>query len=200
MTWSRRWVRAALGVAALAALVGIGVTLAQSGGSGGLPNGPATKDQVLRGRYLVTAVASCADCHGGHSPADPAWLAGYNPKSNPEGEFQVGPATVYAKNITPDKATGIGDWTPQQIFTVLKTGHDDQGEILCPPMPWPNFRNLTDADRWAIVAYVTHVKPVSNQVPDPVGPNNTPVDCAQFYPPQLPPLPPYPAPQETAVQ
>lgn len=177
----------------------IGAVIAQ-GSSGGFPNGPATEDQVLRGRYIVTAVASCADCHGGHGPGAPGWLAGYDPKDNPQGMFQVGPATVYALNITPDPDTGIGNWTPQQIFTALRDGIDDEGKMLCPPMPWPVFHNMSDEDRWAVVAYLKHVKPVSHEVPQPAMPDGGPVDCASFYPPQMPPLPAFPAASEVGVQ
>lgn len=167
---------------------------------GGLPNSPATQAQVLRGRYLVTASAACADCHAGQDPANPAWLAGYQ-EGNRQAMFQVGSYTIYAPNITPDKETGIGDWSPAQIYRALEQGLDDEGNILCPPMPWPAYRNLTAEDRWAIVAYLKSIKPVSNKVPDATGTDVTPGKhpaCSQFYT-NLKPLSPYPAGNEIAV-
>src|SRR5438128_2725598 len=59
----------------------------------GLPNGPATQEQVLRGRLLVVASA-CASCHNGgkNDPSDPKWLANYE-------TFQIGPFKTYAANL-----------------------------------------------------------------------------------------------------
>src|SRR5207244_4000873 len=84
----------------------------------GLPNGPATQEQVLRGRLLVVASA-CASCHNGgkNDPSDPKWLANYE-------TFQIGPFKTYAANLTPDAATGIGMQTDRQIFNALRYGLD----------------------------------------------------------------------------
>src|SRR3954452_3256544 len=64
----------------------------------GLPNGPATAAQVLRGRYLVTTSA-CASCqsHDVVDPNDPKWLAGYLTTQRDQ-PFQIGPFKTYAKN------------------------------------------------------------------------------------------------------
>src|SRR5438046_2529403 len=75
---------------------------AQTPSPSGLPNGPATNAQVLRGRYLVTSV-SCTDCHsqGLDDPNEPNWLAGYV-TGGTSGVFQIGPFKTYSKNLTPD--------------------------------------------------------------------------------------------------
>jgi mono/diheme cytochrome c family protein len=176
-----------------------------SANQGGLPGSTATQDQIVHGRYIVTTQGDCAGCHnrGDDNPNDPNWLAGYiqSPTLNPgdNGKFQVGPFTVLAANITPDTATGIGNWTPQDIFNALRNGHDPAGHVLCPPMPWPTFRNMTDSDLWSIVAYLKSIKPVSNAVPAPTGPGvpaGQEADCSIFYT-HLEPLPPFPAANET---
>lgn len=202
-----------LGLGCLAAVGALGVWGCSDTGSsgvnvGGLPGGPATAAQISRGRYVITAQADCAGCHsvGGNNPNDPNWLAGYiaNPAINPTGagKFQIGPFTTYAANLTPDAATGLGNWTAPQIYNALKTGHDPAGNFLCPPMPWPTFRNMSDSDLWSIVAYLQSIKPVSNQVPEDTGPG-TPAgqhpDCSSFYA-NLQPLPPYPAGNEMQVR
>lgn len=172
----------------------------QSEQSPGLPNGPATQAQILHGRYLVTSVG-CADCHnrGTDDPNDPHWLAGYMPNPANAGKFQIGRDTIYARNLTPDPTTGLGNWTIQQIHDVFTTGKDKDGNYLCPPMPWPEFRNMTDQDIWSIVAYLKSIKPVVNQVPEDVDNLGHAVDCGQFYPPTMPPLPAYPAANEVEV-
>lgn len=157
----------------------------------GLPTGQATLNQVTRGRYLVTSVG-CSDCHnrGKDDPTDPQWLAGFI-AGTPGQPFVIGPFMTYPSNLTPDAATGIGNFTDRQIFNALRFGLDPedtpdmtitsttpgQGNFpatphyLAPPMPWPAFRHFTDEDTWAIVAYIKHgIKPVSNAVPDSQGP------------------------------
>jgi hypothetical protein len=184
----------------------------------GLPNGPATSDQVLHGRYIVTS-NGCIDCHsqGIDDPNNPNWLAGFV-TGGTTGSFQIGPFKTYAKNLTPDVATGIGMHTERQIFNALRYGlaPDDtpdgvitstvpgQGNFpatphyLAPPMPWPAIRNMSDDDLWAIVAYLKHgIKPVSNAVPDSQAP---PDFWASSYTPNKIgpyPLPAYPAGNET---
>ena len=184
----------------------VAVNVAGTGFSPGLPNGTATQAQVLRGRYMVIA-ADCAGCHSpaGASPASPYWLSGYmmDAQLNPtnQGTFKIGPYTTYAANLTPDSATGLGSWSAQDIFNALRTGKDKSGMYLSPPMPWPNFRNMTDDDLWSIAAYLQSIKPVSNMVTMATGPG-VPVggmpDWTSFYA-TLQPLPPYPAGNEIPV-
>ncbi|MBV9864896.1 MAG: hypothetical protein JO316_06070 [Abitibacteriaceae bacterium] len=152
-----------------------------------IPGTTATLAQVTRGRVLVTSLG-CADCHnrGNDNPSDPHWMAGYLP-GTPGQPFQVGPFQTFPANLTPDATTGIGQETDRQIYNALKFGLDPsttpsvvitthtpgtdhfpaQPHYLAPPMPWPSFRHLPDADLWAIVAYLKHgIKPVQNKVPD----------------------------------
>ncbi|KAM3095091.1 c-type cytochrome [Phormidesmis sp. 146-35] len=157
----------------------------------------ANPSLVRRGRYLVTGVTHCADCHSaGKTPNDPSWLSGYR-LGSPEGAFPIAPnTTVYASNLTPDQETGIGSWTPQQVFASLRHGQDNEGKTLCPPMPWDYLRSLTDRDTWAIVAYLKNgIKPVNNPVPENIGPGGMPPDFAPLYE-GLKPLPAYPGANE----
>jgi hypothetical protein len=183
----------------------------------GLPNGPATFDQVASGRSLVTG-AGCDGCHshGKDDPNDPKWLSGYLGGTD-SGSFSIGPFKTYAKNLTPDMNTGIGMHTDRQIFNALRFGlapdhtpdvaitstTPGQGnfpampDYLAPPMPWTAFRNFSDAELWSIVAYLKHgIKPVANMVPDSQGP---PDNWASSYTPDKVgpyPLPAYPAGNE----
>ena len=183
----RRRIQVAVTVAGLAG-VGILAVAPGCGGSGtDLPSGRTNMSQVLRGRQLVFQ-SGCSDCHAGgvENPSSATWLAGYTgPATTPgPGSFQVGPFWVYAANITPDVATGLGGVTDRQVYNALKFGLDPSftpsvvitgttpgaGNFPATPhylmvMPWPSFRNMSDDDLWAIVAYVKHgIKAVSNAV------------------------------------
>jgi len=180
----------------------------------GLPNGPATQAQIEHGRYLVLA-AGCGYCHTPSgvpdNPNDPLWLSGYNanvtgvgmggmmggtaamgslmPMLGGMGMFMAFPA-----NITPDPDTGIGTWSAAQIFTALRTGRDDEGQYLRPPMPWPAYREFADSDLWAIAAYIKSIKAVKNEVPDFAPP--IPIDWNAYYAALPPAFPAYPGKNE----
>jgi hypothetical protein len=73
-------------------------------------------------------------------------------------------------NITPDKKTGIGSWTPEQIVKAIQVGERPDGRILAPIMPWHAFATLTADDAMAIAAFLQSLNPVSNQIPGPFKP------------------------------
>ena len=131
---------------------------------------PATADeaQVTRGEYLVT-IGGCNDCH------TPGYFFGNPDMSRYLGGSDVGfeipgLGVFVGRNITPDKETGIGNWTSEQILTALQTGVRPDGRTLAPIMPWHALAQLTEDDAKAIVAFLQSVKPVSNQVPGPFKP------------------------------
>src|SRR4051812_1800626 len=81
---------------------------------------PATAD-VARGRYLAI-LGDCAGCHTRPHGAVFAGGLGFN--------AQFG--TVYSTNITPDKDTGIGNWTAGQFYRALHEGVAADGRHLYP--------------------------------------------------------------------
>ncbi len=144
-------------------IAGCGGSDSKVSASVGLPSGKATMEQVAMGRVLV-ASSGCGDCHGqgSNNPASANWLSGYH-TGDQIGIFQLGPATtVYAANITPDMTNGLGSFSDQSIYNALKFGFDPMSpaggpqEYLAPVMPWASFRHKSDADLWAIVAYLKH--------------------------------------------
>jgi hypothetical protein len=76
--------------------------------------------------------------------------------------------------MTPDKKTGLGSWTNEQIVTAIRTGKRPDGRMLAPIMPYNDFANLTKEDALAIVAYLKSLPPISNKVPGPFGPSDKP--------------------------
>jgi mono/diheme cytochrome c family protein len=131
---------------------------------------PAMADDaaIARGEYLVT-IGGCNDCH------TPGYFFGKPDMSRFLGGTDVGfeipgLGVFVGRNITPDKETGIGSWTPEQIVTAIQTGERPDGRILAPIMPWHAFANLTTDDAMTIAAFLQSVEPVSNQVPGPFKP------------------------------
>jgi mono/diheme cytochrome c family protein len=124
--------------------------------------------QIKRGEYLVT-IGGCNDCH------TPGYFFGKPDMSRFLGGSDVGfeipgQGVFVGRNITPDKETGIGSWTPEQIVAAIQTGERPDGRILAPIMPWHAFAHLTADDATAIAALLQSVKPVGNQVPGPFKP------------------------------
>ena len=143
-----------------------------------------------RGQYLVS-VMGCNDCHTplkmgpkGPEPDMSRFLTGHPeqigplPSAKSQGPWLwagaatntafAGPWGVsYAANLTPDRNTGLGIWTEDMFVRAIRTGrHMGTSREILPPMPWPAFRNATDADLKSIYAYLRTLKPVVNHVPD----------------------------------
>jgi mono/diheme cytochrome c family protein len=73
---------------------------------------------------------------------------------------------VYSTNITPDRQTGIGTWTDEQIVTAIRLGRRPNGDRLIPVHPYPVFNGMAEGDLRALVAYLRTV-PAVNQANQP---------------------------------
>jgi mono/diheme cytochrome c family protein len=147
---------------------------------------------VARGKYLVT-IASCHDCH------TPGYFLGKPDMARYLGGSDVGfelpgMGTFVGPNLTPDKETGLGNWTDKQVIAAIQKGERPDGRMLAPIMPYHGFANLTAADVQAIVAFLRSIPPVQHKVAGPFGPTQTPdVFVMKVVPPGTPPTPPPPA-------
>lgn len=108
--------------------------------------GPA---DVARGKYIFGAAAGCG-CH-----TEPKGEANAGGKKF-EGPF----GTVYAPNITPDRETGIGGWTDEQIITAIRSGRRPDGERILPVHPFTSFNGMAEGDLEALVVFLRTVPPV----------------------------------------
>jgi mono/diheme cytochrome c family protein len=116
---------------------------------------------VARGRHLAYGPAHCADCH--YSAADKEKAAKGEPVALSGGyAFNLPIASIYAKNITPDKETGIGNMTDAEIARLLRYGVRPDGTAVFDFMP---FHNLSDEDMTAVVSFLRSQQPVRNKVP-----------------------------------
>ena len=84
----------------------------------------------------------------------------------------VGPWGIsFAANLTPDKATGLGGWTEEMFIKTIRTGkHLGTGRQILPPMPWPNYAQMSDDELKSMFAYLRSLPPVKNLVPQPIPP------------------------------
>jgi hypothetical protein len=81
----------------------------------------------------------------------------------------------FARNLTPDKETGLGTWTEAMFIKALRTGKDmGEGRPILPPMPWEDIGQLTDSDLHAIFTYLQSLKPIKNAIHDPIPPAAAP--------------------------
>ena len=128
--------------------------------------GSATAQTLVeRGAYLVNAVMVCDGCH------TPRGKSGFIMEKRFSGGSQVWdtPAyTVRGTNITPDRETGIGAWSDDEIRRSLTEGIHRHGRPLAPQMPFALYKILTPRDLNALVAYMRTIAPVRNEVQPPV--------------------------------
>lgn len=115
----------------------------------------ATPQRLDRGRYLANSLTGCLDCH---SPRD--WSKHGAPIiAGKEGSGAIFPANglpgrIVAPNITPDRETGIGNWSDDQIGRAIREGIGHDGRALFPIMPYAKFRAMSDEDLASIVVYL----------------------------------------------
>ncbi|MCZ4313312.1 c-type cytochrome [Comamonadaceae bacterium G21597-S1] len=185
---------AAAGTAGFLLLAGATPALAQSAvGKSAAQAASMSKDElVARGKYIVST-SGCHDCHtpwhigpNGPEPDMRRALSGHPqamvmppaPKL-PEGPWLVvtaatntafaGPwGVTFTANLTPDGESGLGKWTAKDFIVTIRTGlRMGRGREILPPMPYPVYNNMTDADLTAVFTYLQSIPAIPNKVPEP---------------------------------
>jgi hypothetical protein len=126
---------------------------------------PAERVIAERGHYLVT-IGSCADCHSTPGPNGPdiehMYLAG-GMKTQ-----RKGLGTHISINLTPDKDTGVSNWSDEDLKRVWRNGLAPDGrQIPGHLMPWPAYSHWTDEDLHAVIVYLRHVPAIVHAIPKP---------------------------------
>ena len=142
-------------------------TLLACGGASALAQGTP----LDRGRYLVTTIMACGNCHT-PKDAEGRAIAGKELSGGGVG-FDIPPYAGFTANITPDKETGIGAWTDDEIKRAITHGErpnrgPNAGKPLAPMMASNFFKALLPKDLDAIVVYLRSLPPVRNVVAAPV--------------------------------
>jgi mono/diheme cytochrome c family protein len=115
----------------------------------GVPPSLANESVVKRGEYLAHA-ADCVECHTAKGGRE---FAGGFAITLPFG-------TLWSTNITPDKDTGIGNYSDADFLNAIHRGIRRDGRPLYPAMPYASYTYMIDADALAIKAYLFSLKPV----------------------------------------
>jgi mono/diheme cytochrome c family protein len=121
---------------------------------------------VERGSYLVNSILTCGNCH---TPRGPGGVFDMSKQlSGGPQTFDTPAFTVKGANITPDKETGLGNWSAEDIKRALLEGKRPNGTQLAPIMPYAFYKVFIPGDLDAVVAYLRSVPAVSNKVQAPV--------------------------------
>lgn len=147
----KRWIWWFVGVVLGVAAVIVVTRLRSSADTPGrpMPAPPPLAQSVSRGAYLARA-GNCAACH---TERGGALFAGGRAIDTPFG-------TVYAGNLTPDAATGIGAWSREDFWQALHEGRAPGGHLLTPAFPYPNYTMIARDDADAIYDYLRSLPPV----------------------------------------
>ncbi len=127
--------------------------LAIAGGVPALAQAAGNQSDIAAGKYLAAA-GDCAACHTAPGGAP---FAGGVVINTPFGK-------LLGSNITPDQATGIGNWSDDQFVAAVKYGVGHNGARLYPGMPYIYFNKVPAADLVKIHIYLESLPPVSNRI------------------------------------
>ncbi|MDZ4748344.1 MAG: cytochrome c [Saprospiraceae bacterium] len=125
---------------------------------------PPITNKVAFGKYLSTGKVECFGCH---SPSfetmnimepekTPGYFSGGNAMPNLEGTI------IHTRNLTPDKATGLGNWTEEQFIKAVRFGQRDGKPALRYPMV--PYSAMTDEEASTVWAYLQTLPAIANDV------------------------------------
>ena len=125
----------------------------------------ASPARIARGKYIYLL----SDCDGCHSPVN-RQLYDNPPVEGLQAAGQLfpdptAPGRIVVSNITPDRETGIGNWTDGEKIRAIREGISRDGHMLFPIMPYPHFRHMSEDDVQSLVAYLNTLPPVRNSLP-----------------------------------
>ena len=111
--------------------------------------------QIERGQYLAR-VGNCIACHSARGSAP---MAGGRRIDTPFG-------SVFSSNLTPDSATGLGQWSTDDFWQALHHGRSRNGRLLVPAFPYNHTSVITREDSDALLAWLQSL-PAVQQSPTP---------------------------------
>ena len=123
---------------------------------------PDENNAVEYGRYLV-GIIGCYHCHSQKARTlnylEPektkGYLTGGMKLKDPQGKRLYGP------NLTPEKETGIGNFSLEDFTKAVREGIIPSGRRLSPPMP--KFTHLTDKQVHAVYTYLQQLPPMHHK-------------------------------------
>lgn len=120
---------------------------------------------IERGRYISEHVAHCQECH------TPRKITGTLDRSLNLAGNKDGIDGEVSSNITPDKETGIGDWTEEEIVSLLQTGFKPNFDnvqgimaMVIDGVSEGGYKDMSKEDALAVARYLKSIPPVVHQV------------------------------------
>jgi mono/diheme cytochrome c family protein len=120
-----------------------------------------------RGKYLVEGILTCGNCHTPRGPKGVLDKSRLH-SGGPQPVWDTAEYTVRPTNITPDRETGIGTWSADDVKRGIRDGKRPNGQQLSPQMPYGFYKIFTPSDLDAVVTYVLAQPAVTNKVAPPV--------------------------------
>jgi hypothetical protein len=125
---------------------------------------PAERAIAEHGRYIVMT-NGCIGCHAVGTTQGPdltRYLGGGAV------QFHSPLGTFVSRNLTPDKDTGLGRRSDEEVKRVLRSGVFADGHVVSASvMPWASFSNWSEEDRHAVLVYLRHLPPIRHATPEP---------------------------------
>jgi mono/diheme cytochrome c family protein len=116
----------------------------------------SSAELIAKGEYLARA-GDCVVCHTG--PGERPFSGGLK-MATPLGN-------IFTTNITPDKETGIGDYSYEDFERAIRRGIARDGHRLYPAMPYPSYARITDDDVRALYAFFLESVPPARRPNSP---------------------------------
>ena len=136
-----------------------------SSGGGGAATALSVPDDGTAGAKAINT-RNCGKCH--NEAGQPPLSGRTTPLTSNEVPNLPADVKLYPPNLTPDKDTGLGNWTDGQIKLAIQNGVDNEGLSLCPQMQ--HYTTMPDEEANAIVAYLKAMQPVKKSIPSSVCP------------------------------
>ena len=125
-----------------------------------------TPERLARGRYLVNGIGECFACHGPYESNAPGWPPVRGKEGSGLENFSSETPGLVAANLTPDRETGIGNWTDDMLARAIREGVGHDGRLLHPTvMPYEFYRSMSDEDLASVIVYLRSIPAIRNALP-----------------------------------
>jgi mono/diheme cytochrome c family protein len=118
---------------------------------------PSRADAVAYGAYVAGPLGHCMECH---TPMLPGGRRDVSRIGAGGQEFHGPWGGSVAANLTSSRESGLGAWSDAEIERAIRTGVSRNGRALFPPMGFAYYRNISETDMAALIAYLRSLPPV----------------------------------------
>ncbi len=116
------------------------------------------------GEYLASHASTCVGCHTPRNPSNGQFDL-TRPYAGGLFPFPEEGFSTTGSNLTPDRATGIGDWSEEQFMIAMRTGLRPDGTVILPFMPWPSYNRWSEEDLRAVWLFLRTLEPIVHEIP-----------------------------------